>query len=141
MERSVWEELLGSFAKCVRGAVLISTDGQVMKTTLSQRHQLALDTQWIATQTANKGQQLDIKTDSGWILAAPVNKQQVLVVVIESGPYTRFNLDLIRLFADGSASSDDSRLADPIIGPQSPKQGGTHAITDYKDAESDLLEF
>jgi predicted regulator of Ras-like GTPase activity (Roadblock/LC7/MglB family) len=142
MERSVWEELLGNFfARCVRGAVLISTDGEILKSTLSPQDEQELATRWIAGRMAGRSQQLDIKTDSGWILAAPVNKRQILVVVIDSEPYTRFNLDLIRLFADDSASDDDSRLADPIIMPQPPKQDGAHVRREYVDPKNDPLAF
>src|SRR5258708_38714230 len=133
MGASFWEELLGKSARYVRGAVLISTDGQILKSTLSQEDALELNTQWIATIIAREGHQKDIKTDSGWILAAPLNKQQILVVVIDCGPYTRFNLDLIELFGDDSASDDGSLLPDPTILPQPPKRGGTHAVPEYQE--------
>jgi predicted regulator of Ras-like GTPase activity (Roadblock/LC7/MglB family) len=128
-----WEELLGSSGRCVRGVVLISTDGRILKSTLSHEDALELNTQWIATIIADEGHQKDIRTDTGWILAAPINKRQILVVVIECGPYTHFNLDLIGLFADDSASDDDSRLPDPTIVPQPPKHGGAHAIPEYQE--------
>lgn len=141
MVRSVWEELLGNYARCVRGAVLISKSGQVLKSTLSEQDQLELNTRSIALRIASQGQQLNIKTDNGWILAAPVNKWQILVVVIHSEPYTRFNLDLVQLFADDSASNDDSRLADPIIMPQPPKKGGAHALSEDEDLRNHPLVF
>src|SRR5256885_15340901 len=133
MALSFWEELLGNSGRCVRGAVLISTDGQILKSTLSHRDALELNTQQIATIIADEGHQKDIKTDTGWILAAPLNEQQILVVVIECGPYTHFSLDLIRLFADDSASDGDSLLPDPTIVPQPPKHGGAHAVPEYTE--------
>lgn len=130
---SFWEELLGDSGKCVRGAVLISTDGQILKSTLPSEDAVELDTQWIATIVAREGHQKDIKTDTGWILAARLNKQQILVVVIDCGPYTRFNLDLVELFAEGNDSDSDSLLPDPTIVPQPPKHGGAHAVPEYQD--------
>src|SRR5579871_2452691 len=128
---SFWEELLGESGKCVRGAVLISANGRILKSTLQRKDMLELDTQWIATTIAHEGRQKDIKTDTGWILAAPLNKQQLLVVVVDCGPYTRFNLDLIKLFAGDSDSDGDSLLPDPTIVPQPPKHGGAHAVPEY----------
>jgi predicted regulator of Ras-like GTPase activity (Roadblock/LC7/MglB family) len=128
-----WEELLGKYGRCVRGAALISTDGQVLKSTLTQLDDLEFTTRQIATLIASLNCQIDIKTATGWILAAPLNKQQILVVVIDSDPYTCFNLDLVSLFAEDSASDDDSRLVDPTILPLPPKRDGARAVPKYED--------
>ena len=141
MANSVWEELLGSFARCVRGAVLISLDGQIQKSTLPEQDERVLNTHWIARKVVHRGQQLDLKTDTGWILAAPVNKRQILVVVLESGPYTCFKLDLVALFGEDSPSDKPLRLTDPVIMPQPPKRGGAHAVSEDNDLENYPLAF
>jgi hypothetical protein len=131
--RLFWEELLGSSARYVRGAILVSTDGQVLKSTLSEADELELDTRWTWTTVASARRQVETKTDKGWILAAPLNKHQILAVVIHCGPHIRFNLDLTKLFAHDSPSNGASRLPDPIIMPQPPKRGGANAVPEYED--------
>jgi hypothetical protein len=131
--RLFWEELLGSSARYVRGAILMSTDGQVLKSTLSEADELELNARWIATTIASERRQVETKTANGWILAAPLNKHQILAIVIHCGPHIRFNLDLTKLFAHDSPSPGASRLPDPISMPQPPNRDGANAIPEYED--------
>jgi hypothetical protein len=133
MDPSIWEELLGNSAKYVRGALLISMDGQILTSTMPHGNEALLNTRHIANLLSKHRHQLDIKTEYGWLLAAPFHKQYCLVIVIESGPYIRFNLDLVKLFSDEDDLDDDSNLAVPTIIPQPPKQDSACVLVEFDE--------
>ncbi len=154
-----WKELLGNVGRHVRGALLLTLDGRITRSTLPIDSSLETNGYRIATifsiaadlpradlqtypqfeVTTASGHiittpvDLEIKTSTGYILATHVNKDRILAVIFDDLQFTSFKVNLHELFADESWHNEDPRQVEPVFPLTPPRRGSAHAEPEYED--------